>query len=224
MTSGRRLSDAEFDTICQAVELISARLEVSLCVSIGAIDAARARALRQAGVTRVHHNLEASAHHFPSLCTTHSYAERVESVCAAKENGLPVCCGGIFATGESMTDRLDLAFALRDLRVDRVPINILRPIEGTPLADCPPVPPMEILRAIALFRLVLPTTPIIIAGGREHNLRDLQSWVFHAGATGMMTGDYLTTRGRGTSEDTRMTRDLRLTFGERKAPVVSEPR
>jgi len=224
VTSGRRLSDAEFDTICRAAELICARLEVSLCVSIGAIDAARARALRQVGVTRVHHNLEASARHFPNLCTTHSYAERVESVQAAKENGLAVCCGGIFATGESMADRLELAFALRDLGVDRAPLNVLRPIEGTPLADCPPLSPMEILRTIALFRLVLPTTPIIIAGGREHNLRDLQSWAFHAGATGLMIGDYLTTRGRRVPEDAQMIHDLRLALGAREASLVSEAR
>jgi biotin synthase len=122
-----------------------------------------------------------------------------------------VCCGGIFGLGESWEDRVDLALALRDVvKPVAVPLNFLHPIPGTPLENALPMPPMEILSIIALFRLAMPSADIKIAGGREVNLRDLQSWVFQAGATSLMVGDYLTTTGRAVADDLRMLADLGL--------------
>jgi len=222
VTSGRGLSDTEFDTVCRAIRVASSRWRVALCASLGSLDASRARRLRDAGVRRYHHNLETSERHFPALCTTHTYADRVRTVRAAAEAGMEVCCGGIFGTGETIRDRIELAFALRELAVDSVPLNFLHPVGGTPLSDLPPLEPMEILRTIALFRIILPDTPIKVAGGREHNLRDLQSWIFHAGATGVLIGDYLTTRGRKPLDDARMVRDLGLVCQSRNATIPSD--
>jgi len=125
---------------------------------------------------------------------------------------MEVCCGGIIGLGETLEDRVDLALALRDLGVDSVPLNFLNPIPGTPLADdhIEPVSPLTALQTIAMFRFVMPKTPIKIAGGRENCLRDLQSWMFFAGASGTMIGNYLTTHGRDIGQDIQMLKDLEI--------------
>ncbi|HEY6837697.1 MAG TPA: biotin synthase BioB, partial [Geobacteraceae bacterium] len=125
--------------------------------------------------------------------------------------GMKVCCGGIFGLGENASQRVELALTLRELDVDSVPLNFLNPIEGTRLAHANFITPMECLKTIALFRLILPTKKIAICGGREKNLRDLQSWMFFAGANGTMIGNYLTTTGRDPELDWQMLRDLELT-------------
>ena len=169
-----------------------------------------ARQLKNSGVRRINHNLETSERFFPKLCTTHSYSDRIRTIKEAKEAGLEVCSGGIFGVGESPEDRVDLAFTLRELDVDTIPLNFLHPIPGTPLANADPLAPREILGIIALFRFILPTKEIKVAGGREKNLGDLQSWIFYAGANSIIVGGYLSTNGRTPEEDFRMISDLGL--------------
>jgi biotin synthase len=166
------------------------------------------------GLRSVHHNLETSRSFFPKVCTTHDYEEDVAAVRAAKAAGAWVCCGGIFGLGESPEDRVELALTLRELGVDSIPVNFLNPVPGTPLEGRRDLSPIDCLRIIAMLRLTNPTREIIVCGGREMNLRDLQALMFAAGATGTMVGDYLTTAGRAAEEDLRMLRDLGLTRRE----------
>jgi biotin synthase len=184
--------------------------ELSVCVSWGIITTEQARRLAGAGVSRYNHNLETSERHFGNIVTTHKYADRVRTIEAVKEAGLGICAGGIFGIGETEADRVDMALELRRLGADTVPMNFLHPIEGTPLGDAPTLKPRQILRIIAIYRFILPKTNLKIAGGRVLNLRDLQSWMFYAGATSILSGDYLTTTGRAVAEDMQMLADLGL--------------
>jgi biotin synthase len=209
VTSGNRMSGTDIDAICAASKGLR-KDGMRASVSLGELDDAALRQLKNSGVKRYHHNLETSRRFFKNICTTHSYDDRVATVKRAKKAGFEVCCGGLFGLGETMADRLDLAFTLRELEVDSVPLNFLNPVPGTPLADAPRLSPHEILRTIALFRFILPEKDISVCGGREVNLRDMQSWIFYAGASGMMIGGYLTTPGRGVEQDLRMIKDAGL--------------
>ncbi len=213
VTSGEsvRADGRDFEAICSAVESIAKQGAVVPCASIGRLEPGALERLCSAGLRRIHHNLETSERFYPRICTTHSYAERVAMVRAAKAAGLEVCCGGLFGLGETWADRVDLALQLRELGVDSVPVNFLNPVPGTPLADRPLLEPRHALRIIALVRFVLPDRTIKVCGGREIVLRDLQSWMFAAGASGTMIGHYLTTAGREAADDLQMISDLGLT-------------
>ncbi|MFH1068267.1 MAG: biotin synthase BioB [Candidatus Glassbacteria bacterium] len=209
VTSGAGIrSDKEYAAIEQALRRISAAGRVQTCASLGRLDLAGLRRLKEAGLECFHHNLEAGSSFFPKICSTHTHQERVEMVRLARQTGLRVCSGGIFGLGESDEQRVELAFELKALDVDSLPLNFLRPIPSTPLADADYLTPETCLRIIAMFRLVLPDKDIVICGGREHNLRELHPLVFWAGANGILTGDYLTTRGRRTADDLALLRDL----------------
>jgi biotin synthase len=211
VTSGTTIgSDEELDRVCAALRLIRNESDISPSCSLGIIDRKTAMKLKEAGAVTYHHNLETARSFFPNICTTHDYEEDVATVMNVKEAGLRVCCGGIFGMGESMAQRIELAFTLRELNVDSVPINFLNPIPGTRLAEANFLTPLECLHTIALFRLILPAKKITICGGREKNLRDLQSWMFLAGANGTMIGNYLTTSGRDEARDRQMLKDLGL--------------
>ena len=186
------------------------REHISPCASLGILNSQQADLLKKAGLKRYHHNLETSEDFFPSICTTHSWGERVETVKLLKEKGFEVCSGGIFGLGEPPQERLKLAFTLKELDVDAVPLNFLYPVPGTPAENIPPLKPLEILKIIALYRFILPDKDIKICGGRETNLRDLQSLIFMAGANGMLMGGYLTTTGRSVEQDLQMLCDLEL--------------
>jgi len=201
----------ELARVGDAVERIRKELGLETCVSLGTLPAADVAYLLSRGLRSVHHNLETSRSFFPKVCTTHDYEEDVAAVRAAKAAGAWVCCGGIFGLGESLQDRVELALTLRELAVDSIPVNFLNPVPGTPLSGRRDLAPMECLRIIAMLRLTNPTREIIVCGGREVNLRDLQALMFAAGATGTMAGNYLTTEGRPAEEDLRMLRDLGLT-------------
>lgn len=213
VTSGESASAnrADFDRICAAARQIHQAGQVTPCVSIGKLSREDCEQLKAAGLERIHHNLETSERFYPEICTSHPFSERVETVRNAKAAGMQVCCGGIFGLGETWSDRVDLALLLHELAVDAVPLNFLMPLPGTPLADRELLPPREALRIVALFRFVLPQKEIKVCGGRDLVLRDLQSWIFRAGASGMMIGDYLTTRGRSVDDDLQMLADLGLT-------------
>ena len=180
------------------------------CATLGTLTAETAQFLHDCGVRRVNHNLETSERHYPNIVTTHPFSERVNTLRIAKAAGLSLCSGGIFGMGEDWSDRIDMMLMLRDIGVDVMPINFLNPIEGTPLADQPKLAPMVALKIISIARFLHPRTELKIAGGREVILRDLQSWIFFAGADSTMIGNYLTTYGRSPAADHQMVRDLDL--------------
>lgn len=211
VTSGTTISKGEeLERICRALARIRLETGIAPSCSLGILDEETAVTLKDAGAVTYHHNLETARSFFPNICTTHDYEEDVQTVRAAKNAGMTVCCGGIFGLGESPSQRVEMALTLRELDVDSVPLNFLNPIDGTRLAGSNLITPQECLVTIAIYRLMLPAKTITVCGGREKNLRDLQSWMFFAGASGTMIGNYLTTTGRNTADDWQMLRDLEL--------------
>ncbi len=210
VTSGKALSAKELDDAVQAIRLIKEEAGLIPCASLGMLTKEAALRLKEAGLNRFHHNLETARSFFPSICTTHAYEEDLDTLRRAKEAGLQVCSGGIFGLGESPEQRLELAYTLKEQSVDSVALNFLDPIPGTPLEKAAPLAPLEHLRFVALFRFILPDKDIRICGGREYGLRDLHPLVFWAGASGIMIGNYLTTRGRDHQADLQMIQDLGL--------------
>lgn len=211
VTSGARLSTGpELETVLAAIREIRANCVIEPSASLGILDESTARKLADAGCVTYHHNLETARSFFPQICSTHDYEQDVDTVRLAKSVGMRVCCGGIFGLGESPEQRVELAETLRELSVDSVPLNFLNPIEGTPLENKRELTPMDCLRIVALFRYYLPATPISVCGGREPNLREFQSWIFMAGASGTMVGNYLTTAGRNRETDLQMVRDAEV--------------
>lgn len=208
--SGKKISESELARIEKLTEQIKGEYNLGMCASLGILTVEQARRLASAGVSRYNHNLETSERHFGDIVTTHEYSDRVRTIEAVKEAGLGVCAGGIFGIGETEADRIDMAFELRRLGVDMVPMNFLHPIEGTPLEGMKTLEPREILRIVALYRFILPNTHIKVAGGRVLNLRDMQNWIFYAGCTSIISGNYLTTAGRAVEEDMQMLKDLGL--------------
>ena len=200
----------ELERVGKAIARIRTEVGIETCVSLGTLSAENISFLLSRGLRSVHHNLETARGFFPSICTTHDYEEDVRAVREAKAAGAWVCCGGIFGIGESAADRVELAMTLRELNVDSIPVNFLNPIEGTPLHGKSELTPFYCLKIIAMMRLCHPSREIIVCGGREVNLRDMQGLIFAAGATGMMIGNYLTTSGRPVEEDLRMVEDLGL--------------
>ncbi|HEY3490618.1 MAG TPA: biotin synthase BioB [Candidatus Deferrimicrobiaceae bacterium] len=204
----------ELERVGDAVARISGELGLETCASLGTLPADAVAYLVSRGLRSVHHNLETSRSFFPNVCTTHAYDQDVAAVRTAKEAGAWVCSGGIFGLGESDDDRVELALMLRELDVDSIPVNFLNPVEGTPSEGKRELTPFACIKIIAMLRLVHPTREIILCGGREVNLRDLQCLIFPAGATGTMVGNYLTTAGRPEAEDRRMIEDLALSIRE----------
>jgi biotin synthase len=202
----------ELESVGNAIERIRAEVGIETCVSLGTLSAEEVAYLLSRGLRSVHHNLETSRRFFPSMCTTHDYEEDVRAVRAAKEAGAWVCCGGIFGIGETAADRVELAMTLRELCVDSIPVNFLNPIPGTPVEGRSELTPVGCLKIIAMMRLCHPAREIIVCGGREGNLRDMQSLMFAAGATGTMAGNYLTTTGRPAEDDVQMILNLGLTL------------
>lgn len=199
------------DELCERFSEMKASGKARPDASLGIIrKQSVAQRLADAGVECYNHNLETSRRFFPEICTTHSYDERVQTIRYLKEAGIKICSGGILGMGETREDRCDLAFSLREIGAQFVPINILNPIPGTPFAHLKPLAPIEVLQMIACFRFVLPEAEIMIAGGRVVNLRDLQSMIFMAGASAMMVGNYLTTVNQPVEKDLQMIRDLGL--------------
>ena len=213
VTSGGALSPREFDALIESLQRVKDEVQIPLDASLGFLDDERVERLKHAGVTRYNHNLETARDYFPSICTTHTFEERVGTVRKALNNGLSACCGGIMGMGETPSQRIDLAFTLAELGVDCVPINILNPRPGTPLEGLLPPEPVEILKTVALFRLILPKATIKIAGGREKNLGDFQGTALRSGANGMIIGGYLTTGGRAVEDDLRMVRQAGFVMG-----------
>jgi len=165
--------------------------------------------LKNAGLSRYHHNLETSPSYFSKIVTTHTFADRINTINSAKRAGLEVCSGGIIGMGETLNDRIDLALMLKELDVDSVPINILVPIKGTALGKLSQLSVTETLRTIALFRIILKNKIIKIAAGRESVFGNSQVSAFAAGANGMLTGGYLTIKGQDVDEDRKLVTQIK---------------
>ncbi len=213
VTATRGPSEKDLDRICDAVREIKRTVDIKVCTSLGILERDQAVRLKEAGVDRFNHNLETSARLFPSICTTHTYEDRVRTIHHVKDVGMQACCGGILGMGETHDDVLDLAFTLADLGVDSVPVNFLDPRPGTPLSGARPPSPRECLRYLCLFRLLLPRQDLRAAGGREANLRSLAPLALLA-VNSVFSGGYLTTPGAAPSEDARMIADLGLEVEE----------
>ena len=194
VTSGKRLSDAEVEKMCDAVRQIRREVYISVCVSFGLLDEAQYRRLKAAGVTRVHNNLETSRRYFPQVCTTHTYEDKIQAIKAAKAAGLTVCSGGIVGLGETVEDRIDMALTLRELGIKSVPVNMLNPIPGTPFENNSKLTQEDMRRIVAVYRFLLPDASIRLAGGRGL-LEDKGESCFISGANAAISGDMLTTAG-----------------------------
>ncbi len=210
----------EFEQILATVEQIITETNIKPCCALGEVTPEQAQALKAAGVTRYNHNLEASESFFPNIVTTHNWSDRVATIKNLKAAGIQACTGGIIGLGESWEDRIDLALALRELEVESVPLNLLNPREGTPLSNQPKLDPYEALKAIAIFRLILPQQILRYAGGREAVMGEIQAMGLKAGINAMLVGHYLTTMGQPPEQDQAMLKSLGLMGGE--APIPGE--
>ncbi len=206
VASGRGPSDRQVEELCGVVRAIKAEVPVQICVSVGLLDLAKARALKRAGVDRLNHNLNTSERHYPNICTTHSYADRIETLQAAAAAGLEVCSGLIIGMGEADSDLVEVALELRRLEVPSIPVNFLIPIEGNPVFSDGTLTPERCLRTLAMFRLANPKAEIRAAGGREGHLGPLEALALWP-ANSLFVEGYLTTRGRGVTDTYRMIRD-----------------
>lgn len=199
------------DEVCDRIRDLARTGKTRPDASLGIIKSQKvADRLKEAGLECYGHNLETSRRFFPNQCSTHTYEDRIETIGYLKKAGIKICSGGIIGMGETREDRRDLAFALRGVGANVVPINILNPIPGTPFEGVAPLAPLEILKTFACFRFILPRQEIMIAGGRTVNLRDMQSMVFTAGASALMVGNYLTTLNQPVEKDLQMLKDLGL--------------
>ena len=208
--SGKAATDREIDRLVYLAGEIKKRFpQLELCFSAGTLKREQIERLKEAGFSRLHHNLETSKRFFPNIVTTHSWEERYQTLLWAKEVGIETCSGGLFGMGETWEDRIDLAFTLRELEVDSIPLNFLIPIKGTPLEDRPLMSPREALITVAIFRFANPRSEIRLAGGRERVLGDylgMANFMVNA----HMVGGYLTRAGRDPAEDRRMVEGIGL--------------
>ncbi|HZG75923.1 MAG TPA: biotin synthase BioB [Paenibacillus sp.] len=207
VASGRGPTEKELEQVISAVRDIRDTMPLKICACLGILKNDQAERLAEAGVHRYNHNLNTSQANYPSIATTHTYDQRIETVERAKRSGMSPCSGVIIGMGETNREIVEMAFALRELDADSIPINFLNAIPGTPLADAGRTPAMKALKVLALFRFVCPSKEIRVAGGREVNLRSLQPLSLYA-ANSLFVGDYLTTAGQEAEADYRIIEDL----------------
>jgi len=211
VASGTKMDDRkELDRVIEAVRRIKTETTLETCCSLGLMELDDLKELKAAGLDRCHHNLETAASFFNKIVTTHTYEDEVKAIQNAKEAGLQVCVGGIFGMGETFAQRVELAFAIRELGTQSLPINFLKPIDGTGLDHLETIEYYDALKTIALLRLVLPKIDLFVCGGREEVMTDKQEHLFSAGANGILGGNYLTTKGQDPKRDIEMIRSLGL--------------
>ena len=211
VASGTKMDDRkELDKVIAAVRRIKAETKLETCCSLGLMELDDLKELKAAGLDRCHHNLETAASFFNKIVTTHTYEDEVKAVQNAKEAGLQVCVGGIFGMGETFAQRVELAFSIRELGTQSLPINFLKPIDGTGLDHLETIEYYDALKTIALLRLVLPKIDLFVCGGREEVMTDKQEQLFSAGANGILGGNYLTTKGQDPKRDIEMIHSLGL--------------
>ena len=207
VTSGRGASWREVEYLADAVRTIRDEVDIGICACVGLLDEEKARALKEAGVEQLNHNLNTSERFTPGIVTTHGYSDRVKTLQAARNAGLNLCSGAIFGMGETDEDAIDVLMALRDLDPQSIPVNFLHPVEGTPLEGTFRLTPLHCLRILCLARLLHPHREIRVAGGRELHLRSLQPLALYA-ANSIFVEGYLTTPGQGTREALQMIEDM----------------
>lgn len=211
VTSGHSVDQENLQQFSELYKQIEQKTSMERCASMGFLDWGRAEQLTGMGVSRYHCNLEANKKYFPHVCSSHSWQDKVETLEIARAAGMSLCSGGIIGMGESMNDRIDLALELRELEVKSIPINILTPIPGTPLAELQPLPLQEVLTTIAVFRFINPDVVIRMAGGRQQLGAD-QYRCFSAGANGAIVGNYLTTTGSSIENDLEQLQAMGFSF------------
>ena len=203
VTAGKALTGKEFDQAIHAYETMYKECNIDLCASMGFLSSEQLHRLHEAGVTSYHHNIETSRRNFPNICTTHTYDMKIETLKKVKAEGMCACSGGIIGMGETWEDRLDMAVSLAELEVDSIPINALMPIPGTPFENLKQLTEEELLRVIAMFRFINPSTSIRLAAGRKL-MKENGKKAFFSGANATITGDMLTTSGNTTKQDKQM--------------------
>lgn len=214
VTSGDRLTNKEVSLVARAVSQIKDEVGIDVCCSLGAVEKSQLKFLKEAGLSRYHHNIETSRRFYPHIISTHSFDGRIDTINSAREVGLEVCSGGIIGMGETWQDRIDMAYTLKELDVDSVPINILIPIKGTTLEFAGPTSFEDAVRTICIFRIILKDKIIKIAAGREVTLKDSQITGFAAGANGMLIGGYLTVKGAGLEADYALIKEIKRVWTE----------
>jgi biotin synthase len=210
VTQGQGLSKRDFAKIVEGAKLVSEQTNLKRCASIGHMSADRAKQLKEAGIQRVHHNVETAHSYYPEVSTTVRYEGRIRTIDAVKEAGLESCVGGILNLGESERQRVEMAFELSEIDPDSVPINLLNPRSGTKFGDRKMMDPWEVIKWVAIFRLILPDALFRLCGGRVENLGELQPLAVKAGLNGVMMGNFLTTLGVEPAEDRAMFEELGL--------------
>lgn len=207
VNSGRKPSNSEIIQLCRIVSNIKEKTDIYMCVSPGLADYGQLSMLKDAGVSRIHNNLEVSSSYFRNICTTHGYVDKIGTILLAREAGLDICSGGILGVGENIHERIELALELKRLEVKSVPLNILVPIKGTPLERMCVMPREETKRTVSIMRFALPDAYIRLAGGR-HMMDDLGEELFSSGANAAITGDMLTTKGSHIKKDMEIIKKL----------------
>lgn len=207
VTSGKRLSEPEVDSLCETIRAIRRETSLQVCVSLGLLDEEQFMKLKAAGASRVHCNLETSRRYFPQVCTTHTYDEKIETIRSAERAGLELCSGGIMGLGETAEDRIDMVITARELGVRSVPVNLLNPIKGTPYENNETLTAEEAARCVAVFRFLIPDGNIRLAGGRGL-LEDKGKSCFESGANAAISGDMLTTAGITVDTDKKLLDEL----------------
>lgn len=221
--SGRAPNEREIQAVEKIVPEIKQKYGLNICACLGLLNETQAKRLAAAGVDKVNHNLNTSQEYYKEICTTHTFEDRVETLKNVRKAGLQLCSGGIIGMGESRQDIVDMAFSLKDLSVESIPLNFLHAIDGTPLQQQEYLTPRDCLRALAMFRFVNPKSELRIAGGRERHLRSLQPLGLMI-ANSVFVGDYLTTQGQAPSEDYRMIEDLGFEItGQASLPSGADP-
>ena len=207
VTSGKALSDAEVERVCESIRAIREQVGIEVCVSFGLLNEEQFKKIREAGATRAHCNLESSGRYFKEICTTHTYQQKIDTLNAAKRAGLSVCSGGIMGLGETMEDRIDMVLTARELGVKSIPVNVLNPIPGTPYEHNRILTNDEVCRCVAIFRFLIPDASIRLAGGRGL-LGDKGEACFRSGANAAISGDMLTTSGINMETDMELLKTL----------------
>ncbi len=223
VTQGQGLSKRDFESIVEGAKLVAANTNLKRCVSVGHLSAERARRLADAGVQRVHHNVETARSYYEEVTTTVRYEGRIRTIDAVREAGLETCVGGILNLGESPRQRVEMAFELAEINPTSVPVNLLNPRSGTKFGDRDPMDPWEVVKWVAIFRLILPDALFRLCGGRVENLHELQPLAVKAGLNGVMMGNFLTTLGAEPAEDREMFEELGLNVA-RQADNGANPR